>query len=158
MTSVTRYKLYGAAGGFLVCRPDSEGITTILTGAEHQQGGGGWQQTRTDTQKQLILQPQQLPQSQRNILKNCRSTGGRKIWGNSRNSLIRWRKWECVSEDCVTWRTSAGWEDETQPWTHLPICLIFLLNLESCRKIKSCLWDKKNLRHSHIGLLLATKL
>lgn len=89
MTSVTRYKLYGAAGGFLVCRPDSEGITTILTGAEHQQGGGGWQQTRTDTQKQLILQPQQLPQSQRNILKNCRSTGGRKIWGNSRNSLIR---------------------------------------------------------------------
>lgn len=49
MTSVTRYKLYGAAGGFLVCRPDSEGITTILTGAEHQQGGGGWQQTRTDT-------------------------------------------------------------------------------------------------------------
>lgn len=58
---------------FAKCRPDTERVISILRRAEHDQGGGGWQQTRAHTHKQLILQPQQLPQDQRVILESCNS-------------------------------------------------------------------------------------
>lgn len=56
-----------------MCRPDTECVISLLRRAEHHQGGGGWQQTRAHSHKQLILQPQQLPQGQGVVLESCHS-------------------------------------------------------------------------------------
>lgn len=44
--------------------PGSESVTCVSVRAEHRQGGGGWQQTGGHTHKQVVIQPQQVPQCQ----------------------------------------------------------------------------------------------
>lgn len=64
--------------GCFVCRPDNKCATVILSRTKHLHRGGRRQRTRTNCQEELVIQPQQLPQTQRVIMRSCHAVGGEK--------------------------------------------------------------------------------
>lgn len=78
--------------------PDSQSVVCISSRAEHQHDGGGWQQTGDHAHKQIIVQPQQLPQSQR-LLPARGHPAGQGSEGNSRdiNSGITLKYKVCIN-------------------------------------------------------------